>query len=152
MLHGLFISLHSLAAVIWVGGMFYAYMAMRPAVVARIEPAQRPGLWQEALSRFFLWVWIAVAVLLVSGHGLVALMGGWGAVGWHIHLMHAIGLLMMLIYAWVFFVPYRRLKRADQADDASDGGRQIPLIRRAVGINLLLGLITVAIASGGVYW
>ncbi len=34
------LALHLLAAVIWVGGMFYAYMAMRPAVGAVID---RPG-------------------------------------------------------------------------------------------------------------
>jgi len=152
MLHGILLSLHVLAATLWVGGMFYAYMAMRPAVGARVEPPQRPGLWRDALARFFFWVWVSVVVLLGSGHGLVAQMGGWATVGWHVHLMHLTGLIMMLIFAWVFFVPFRRLKRADQAGDPSDGGRCIPPIRKAVAINLLLGLVTVAVASGGAYW
>jgi len=58
--------LHLLGVVIWVGGMFFAYMTLRPAAAALLEPAQRLPLWQATLSRFFTWVWIAVALIIVS--------------------------------------------------------------------------------------
>ena len=32
------IPLHLLAAVIWVGGMFFAYMALRPVAASLLEP------------------------------------------------------------------------------------------------------------------
>ena len=34
-------SLHILAALIWVGGMFFAHMVMRPVLVDQLEPPQR---------------------------------------------------------------------------------------------------------------
>src|SRR5690606_1619191 len=49
--------LHILAAVIWVGGMFFAYMALRPAMGATLDPESRPRLWLHTLDRFFRWVW-----------------------------------------------------------------------------------------------
>lgn len=44
--------LHSLAAAVWVGGMFFAYMALRPAAGA-LEPPQRLTLWRGTFDRFF---------------------------------------------------------------------------------------------------
>jgi len=44
--------LHVVAAVIWVGGMFFAYVCLRPAVGA-LEPPARCRLWRVALGRFF---------------------------------------------------------------------------------------------------
>ena len=35
------ITLHLLSAVIWVGGMFFAYMVLRPAAATLLEPPQR---------------------------------------------------------------------------------------------------------------
>lgn len=146
------ISLHLLAAVIWVGGMFYAWMAMRPAVVATIEPALRGPLWHATLKRFFLWVWASVLALLASGYGMIfAVFGGMGSVGLHVHLMQGIGIVMMLLFAHVYFAPFRRLGEAVAAQDTPLAGQQIGQIRRIVGINLLLGLAVVVIGSGGRY-
>jgi len=39
------VTLHILGAVIWVGGMFFAYMALRPAIVETLEPPFRLKLW-----------------------------------------------------------------------------------------------------------
>ena len=41
------IALHLLAAVIWVGGMFFAYMALRPAAASLLEPPLRLPLWSQ---------------------------------------------------------------------------------------------------------
>jgi uncharacterized membrane protein len=78
--------------------------------------------------------------------------GGFAGVALHIHLMFAIGLVMMAIFAFVYFVPYRALRGAVAGQDWPQGGRALASIRRLVGINTVLGLINVAIASGGVYW
>ena len=68
---GLAIALHVLSAVIWVGGMFFAYMAMRPAVVEVVEASQRGVLWSRTLERFFRWVWLSVVLLLVTGYWMI---------------------------------------------------------------------------------
>ncbi|KAA8980318.1 CopD family protein [Halospina sp. K52047b] len=149
---GLSLSLHALAAVIWVGGMFFAYMAMRPAVVRVVDPSQRPLLWCHALSLFFRWVWAAVGILLVTGYGLIHAYGGMGSVNWHIHMMHGLGLLMMLLFLHIFFAPYKRLKQAVDSGDIEEGKRRVGQIRMFVAINLVIGLIVVVIATGGRYW
>jgi uncharacterized membrane protein len=144
--------LHSLAAVIWVGGMFFAHMALRPAVFA-LEPPLRLKLLRTVFSRFFPWVWASIAALLASGYGMIFLhFGGFAGAGLHVHLMNGIGLLMMALYLHLYFAPWRRLRRAVDASDWPEGARNIGQIRRIVGINLVLGLITVAIGSSGRYW
>lgn len=39
------ITLHLLATVIWVGGMFFAYMALRPVAGSLLKPPNRQTLW-----------------------------------------------------------------------------------------------------------
>lgn len=149
---GLSTALHALAAVIWVGGMFFAYMAMRPAVARVVDAEQRPALWMHTFSGFFRYVWGAIAVLLVTGYGLIGAYGGMAAVNWHIHVMHGLGLLMMLIFLHLYFAPYRRLKQAVEAGDHSEGNRRVGQMRLFVAINLVIGLAVVVVGAGGRYW
>lgn len=51
-------TLHVLAALIWVGGMFFAWMILRPAAV-KAHRACRLGLSVNVFQRFFVWVWVA---------------------------------------------------------------------------------------------
>ena len=142
--------LHVLAAAIWVGGMFFAYMVLRPVAAELLEPPQRLSLWVRVFAGFFPWVWFAVVTLLLSGYGMLFLFfGGMAGAPLYVHLMQGIGLVMMLIFGHVFFAPFRRLKRAVQDQDWQAGGRQLAQIRRLVGANLSLGLLTIALAAGG---
>ncbi|MFO8045318.1 MAG: CopD family protein [Halomonas sp.] len=146
------ITLHVLASVLWVGGMFFAWMVLRPVAAGLLEPPTRLALWRGVFARFFPWVWASVGVLLVTGLWMLfAVFGGMAEARWHIHLMLLLGLIMMAIYLHIWFAPYRRLCRAVDVTDWPEGGRQLGLIRRLIGLNLILGLITVAIASGGRY-
>ena len=146
------IALHILASVIWVGGMFFAYMALRPAAVQVLEPPLRLSLWIESFKRFFVWVWLSVFVLIGTGYWMVfSIFGGFDSVGLHIHLMHGMGIVMMLIYFHVYFSPYRRLRHAVIIEDYAEGGRQLGQIRMLVGLNLTIGLVVIAIASAGRY-
>ncbi|PVY76335.1 putative membrane protein [Tamilnaduibacter salinus] len=148
----LMIALHTLAAVIWVGGMFFAYVALRPAAVQVLEPEQRALLWCHTLSRFFRWVWASVAVLLVTGFGMIGMYyGGMDQVGWYVHVMLGLGIVMMLLFLHIWFAPYRRLKQAIEGQDTPEAGRRVGQIRLFVAINLTLGLAVVLIASGGRY-
>ncbi len=144
------ISLHLLAAVIWVGGMFFAYMALRPVAASLLEPPLRLPLWSQTFAKFFPWVWAAIITLLATGLWMVvSVFGGFGSVGIHIHLMTAIGAVMILLFAYVFFVPYRRMKQALAANDVLEAGRRLAQSRIIIAINLSLGLIVTVVASAG---
>lgn len=145
-------ALHSIAAVLWVGGMFFAYLCLRPAMGA-LEPPARCTLWRVALGRFFAVVWGCVVALLLSGFYLIgSVFGGMKNVGPHVHIMIAVGVLMMLLFMHVQFGPFRKLKAAVAAEDWPAAGAQVGRIRPVVAINLGLGLFVVLVASGGAWF
>ena len=146
------ISLHVLAAVVWVGGMFFAYMALRPVAASLFDPPQRLPLWVHVFGKFFPFVWLAVILLPATGYWMAyTLYGGITLGPLYVHLMHGLGIVMILVFLHVFFAPYRRLKQAVTDQDWPEGGKRLAQIRRLIGINLLLGLGVVVIASGGRY-
>jgi uncharacterized membrane protein len=59
---------------------------------------------------------------------------------------------MVLLFLHLCFAPWRRLRAAVARQDWAEGGRQLGQIRTIVTINLMLGLIVVAIGSSGRYW
>jgi uncharacterized membrane protein len=149
---GIALSLHLLAAVVWVGGMFFAYMALRPVAAAQLQPPLRLALWAGVFRKFFPWVFAAIAIILASGYWMVlSFYGGFDAVGMHVHLMIWSGYVMMLIFLHVFFAPFTRLKRAVAAEDWPAGGKALAQIRVLIGVNLAIGLMVVVMASGGRY-
>jgi len=146
-MNGLVISLHVLAAVIWVGGMFFAYMALRPAAL-KLEPPHRLMLWSETFERFFPWVWGSVVILPFTGYWMIFTMfGGFDSTPLYALIMQYIGIAMIAIFLHVFFAPYRRLRRFVAAEDFSAAGKQLAQIRKLIALNLGLGLITVVLAS-----
>jgi uncharacterized membrane protein len=143
---------HALAAVVWVGGMFFAYQVLRHAAGA-LDPQLRLDLWGRVFRQFFPWVWASIVALLVSGYGMILFgLGGFAGVGLHVHLMQGIGLLMMALFLHLYFVPWRRLRLAIERQDHEAAARQLTQIRRIVATNLVLGLITVAIGASGRHW
>ena len=147
---GIALLLHLLAAVVWVGGMFFAYVALRPVAAAQLEPPARLALWAGVFKVFFPWVFAAIITLLSTGYWMVlSVLGGFDAVGLHVHLMIWAGYVMILLFFHVFFAPFKRLKRAVAAEDWAAGGKSLAQIRVLIGINLTIGLVVIAIASGG---
>jgi uncharacterized membrane protein len=147
------VSLHALAAVVWVGGMFFAFTALRPAAAQVLEAPLRLKLWSQVLTRFFVWVWVAVPVVLISGFWMtLAFYGGFGSVGLYVHLMAGPGLLMSAIFLHLYFAPYRRLRAAVDAEDWPAAGKQLNQIRVLVATNLALGLAVVVVGAGGRYF
>lgn len=147
------LTLHLLATIVWVGGMFFAHMAMRPVAAQLLAPPQRLPLLAGVFKRFFLWVWISVAALLVTGYWMVfAIFGGMGGVGLHVHIMSAVGLVMTALFAFLFFVPFRAMLAALTRDDFKEAGKRLALIRMIVATNLLLGIAVTVIAVAGKYF
>jgi len=143
---------HILSALVWVGGMFFAHQVLRPAAAA-LDPALRLPLWARVFDRFFAWVIAAIVLLLASGYALVfGLYGGFRAVPLYVNLMQAVGIVMIALFFHLYFAPWRRFRRAVARQDWAESGRQLGQIRTIVTVNLVLGLIVVAIGGSGRYW
>jgi uncharacterized membrane protein len=146
------LTLHVLGAIVWVGGMFFAYVVLRP-FAGTLEGPARLGLWRGVFEKFFPWVWASILALLASGYGMLFLaLGGFAGAGVHVHIMNLAGLVMMALFAHLYFAPWRRMQRALDAGDNGAAAKQLGQIRMIVAINLALGLITSVVGASGRYW
>ena len=144
--------LHIFSAVVWVGGMFFALFVLRPATAA-LEPGPRLDLWLGVFKRFFVWVFAAIVLLLASGYAMIfGVYAGFSGIGLHVHIMQGIGIIMMLLFFHLYFAPWRRFRAAVARRDQAAAAAQLGQIRTIVMVNLLLGLLTVAVGSSGRYW
>ena len=87
-------------------------------------------------------------LLLVTGIGMEIL----GVQGLYVTIMEALGVIMMLAFAHLFFAPWKRFRRAVDASDFPAAAAQLNQIRRIVEFNLALGLIVVVVGATGRYW
>jgi uncharacterized membrane protein len=116
------IPLHLLATVVWVGGMFFTYMVLRPVAASLLEPPLGLSLWAQVFDKFFFWVWVAIIILLATGLWMVySVFGGFGNVGLYVQA----------------------------ANDLPEAGRRLAQVRFIIGICLMLGLLVIVIASAG---
>jgi uncharacterized membrane protein len=146
------VAFHIVAAVIWVGGMFFALLVLRPST-GPLDPPVRLALWRRVFARFFPWVWAAVVVLLVSGFAMIIWgFGGFRGAGTYVNVMMGIGIVMMLIYGHLYFAPWRRFRGAVDRGEWSAAARHIDQIRVLVTINLVLGIVTVVVGAAGRYY
>lgn len=143
-------ALHFLTALIWVGGMFFAHMVLRPTATELLEPPQRLPFMLKIFDRFFPWVWLSLIVLLVSGYWMF--LGVYKAqVAIQIHIMSGVGLLMAIIFAFIYFAPYKKMSASVEAGDMPQAANSLALIRKLILVNLILGLVISVLAIGGRY-
>ena len=117
--------LHVLAAIVWVGGMFFAYLVLRPSA-GPLDVPVRLALWRRVFGRFFPWVWASVVLLLATGVLMIVIgFGGFETAGLYISLMMSIGIVMMLLFAHLYFAPWRRFQRALDGGDMAAAGRNL---------------------------
>ena len=145
----LFKFIHLLAVLIWVGGMFFAYVVLRPATAESLDQSPRLRLWSATLGLFFNWVWAAVGVILITGFYLIYLYGGIAHVSRHVHAMLLLGLAMMVIYGYMFFTCYVPFSLHVAKQRWKEAGESLNKIRKLVAVNLALGLLIVGIALIG---
>ena len=146
------LALHILGAVVWVGGMFAAYVCLRPAA-GSLEGPQRLQLWRNFFAKFFPWVWVSVLLLLLSGYWMLfTTFGGESGAPLYIHLMQGIGWLMIALYVWLFHGPWLKFTRAVDAKDWPGAAGYLNRIRQIIMINLPLGLIVAVIGGTGRFW
>jgi uncharacterized membrane protein len=140
---GWVLAVHVLCAVIWVGGMFFAYVVLRPGMSV-LEPIQRIALHTQVFRRFFLVVWHVMPLILLTGFAvLFGFYGGMANVGWNVHLMLLLGLIMSAVFLLIVFGPYARFRRTT---DRATAAASIDRIRQLIGINLVVGIVTVVVA------
>lgn len=143
--------LHLVAAIIWMGGMAFMLLALRPAVLDVMEPQPRARLMAVVWRRFFRVVWVAIGVLLLTGGPMYAAMfrtmretTGTGSVplGWS--LMMVIGLAMMAIFGHIYFAGLRKFLRALAAGEGAQAAKAASQIHTLVLTNFVLGWLAIA--------
>lgn len=138
---------HVLSIIVWIGGMVFSHFFLRPAAQL-LEPPQRVRLMYGVLQRFLGAVSIAIVVVLTSGLGMIGAvsMGAGGAFSMPLRwtIMATLGLVMMAIFAYIYFALLGRLEHAVSASDWPAGGQALAGIRRWVSVNLLIGVVIVA--------
>ena len=142
-------ALHLLGAAIWVGGMFFALLVLRPSL-AVLAPPQRLVLHGQVFRRFFRIIWHVMPIVILTGYALVFLgFGGFKGTPWTVHVMHLSGLVMAVIFAVTYFGPWAALRAALVADDGAAAAASVDRIRMLITVNLGLGLGTIAVAGFG---
>lgn len=132
-------ALHVLGAVVWVGGLFFLMLIMRPAI-ADLDPAQRVDVYRAAFHRFLRMLWVVIPGVLLTGY--IMLFGEYGGFidgKWNLHLMHMLGLGMSVLFLTTWFGPYQPFRKGQ--------GRAIDLIRPLLLTSLFLGLATIVVAT-----
>ncbi|VVQ27160.1 hypothetical protein PS943_00235 [Pseudomonas fluorescens] len=145
---GIVYTLHVLSALVWVGGMFFAWMVLRPAAMKALEGPARLKLWVEVFQGFFRWVWVAVVLLPVSGVGMIHLQySGFEAAPRYVQVMMGLYVVMTALFIRIQALLLPELRTAVVAQDWPTGAATLGKIRKLVGINLMVGLVLVAIAA-----
>ena len=147
-LYSALILLHLLAVVVWVGGMIFALLCLRPAAADTLLPPQRIPLMHAALRRFFSIVVLAIAVLLATGGAMIVAVG---LKNMPVHWMWMIGLgaAMITIFFHIRAAALARLGACVKAQDWPGAARHLEKIRFGVTLNLAIGLSIVAIMKLG---
>ena len=140
--------IHLLGVIVWIGGMFFAHVCLRPVAAEQLPPPQRLPLLSAILGRFFNAVTIAVVAILATGLWRFGEIAG-SHIPWRWHAMAAIGTAMIVIYAVILLRFYPRLKAAVAAQNWPAGGAAMNAIRPLVLVNLILGTVTVVVAMLG---
>lgn len=74
-MYHLFVSLHIMAAVVWVGGMLFLSLVLAPLARSRKAAPEFMALFRSAAVRFRVVAWSAIGVLLLTGPMLLSQRG-----------------------------------------------------------------------------
>lgn len=143
--------IHLVCAIVWMGGMAFMLLALRPAAMATLEAQPRARLMVAVMRRFFLAVCIAIVGLLATGGHLYTSafrasksVVGAGVVplGWDI--MAGVGVLMFLIFGHIYFAGFKKFQRAVAAGEWPVAAKAAAQIHGLVITNFCLGWLAIA--------
>lgn len=151
------VTIHVLAALLWLGGMFFLGVVGAPALRSIEPPALRQRLFHELGLRFRDIGWIAITILVITGV-LNLYFRGWlhwtGVLGsaafWHTALGHALAAKLIAVLTMITVSATHDFLLGPAAGRAVPGSpRAIVLRRRAARLarmNALVGVIVVIAA------
>lgn len=151
------VTIHILAALVWLGGMFFLGIVGAP-VLRAIEPAAlRQRLFQELGRRFRTVGWVALAVLVATGLGNLYFRGllAWGGVFgsatfWKSTLGHALAVKLAAVVTMLVVSAVHDFWLGPAAGRVEAGTPAAVSMRRRAAllarVNALLGVIVVIAA------
>jgi len=142
------VALHVLAVVVWVGGMAFALFVLRPGLAA-LAPPQRITVLATVFARFLPLVGVAILVIVASGAAMLLALPGLRGLGWGLHVMTTVGVVMIVVYAVLWLRLNPRLQRAAAAQDWPGAAAVAESMRRGVLLNLVLGIVVIVAAIVG---
>jgi uncharacterized membrane protein len=140
---------HLLGAIIWVGGMAFAILVLRPSL-AVLEPPQRLLLPAQVFRRFFMIIWHVMPIVLATGWALLfGWYGGFRDAGAHVHVMNLTGVIMAAVFLAIWWGPYAGFRAAMDRGDGPAAAAAANRVRLLITANLALGLVTSIVAGFG---
>jgi len=144
--------IHVLATIIWLGGLFLLSVVFAPSA-RRLDQAPALFMWHNVLSRFFILAWICMALILVTGIALVFLaFGGFSGVPIIHRVNSAIGIPAIILYGYLYFVPWRRFRRAMWNNDLNAAEKSLGQARLLMAIIVSLGLVASVVSVAARYY
>ncbi len=141
------LALHVLGAVVWVGGMAFALLVLRPSL-AVLPGETRLALHAEVFRRFFRIVAHVVPTMIVTGYAMLFLgYGGFSRAAWPVHAMNGLGLVMSVVFVAILAGPWRAMRQATAGRDSVLAMAAVARIRRLIWLNLALGVLTVMLGT-----
>lgn len=151
------VTLHVMAALLWLGGMFFLGVVGAPVLRAVEPPALRQQLFHELGARFRSIGWGAIAVLIVTGllnlyfRGLMRWSGVLGeAAFWRTALGTALGVKLTAVIVMLIVAAIHDFHLGPQAGRASSGSPEALRLRQRAAmlarVNALIGVVLVVAA------
>ncbi len=141
---GVVLAFHLLAMAVWVGGLAYAIFIIRPSLTL-LDQTPRMNVHMQTIRRFLRLVWHIMPISLVTGWAMVlGEEGGFAHAPWYVNAMQGLGLLMTIVFVYIVFGPFRRLRRAIRPTAA-----MLDSVRGLLITDLALGAATVLVACLG---
>ena len=155
-LYLLSVTLHLLAAMVWLGGTFFLALVGAP-VLRRVEPASlRSELLSQLGVRFRIVGWIAIALLVVTGIANLSFRGVLdsdtlgNASFWQSRYGQTLGWKLMIVIAMVSLAAVHDFLLGPRVTRLTPGSAQAAAGRRRAAwlarFNALLGIVLVGVA------
>jgi len=140
-MQGVWLFLHLVGMVLWLGGMFFVLYCLRPVLPGLPAPERAP-LMVAVLRRFFGYVTGSIVLIWLSGLMLLGPVGlkdapsGWG-------VMIGAASVMTILFFVIRVMLFPSVQRAVAAGELPRAANGLNLIRWLVLVNLVLGLVAV---------
>lgn len=155
-LYYLNVTVHVLAAMLWLGGMFFLGVVGAPVLRTVEPPPLRQRLFQELGSKFRRVGWYAIAVLVITGIFNLYFRGWlhWDVVGsaafWRSGVGHALAAKLLAVVAMISISAIHDFVHGPRAGRAVPGSPAAIAMRKRVALlarlNAVLGVVLVGAA------